>query len=66
MNRISAPGFLLCSDCASRPLCTDLVCPFLSEAEAVNEDAVLLQLLKVRYCLWEASLGYDSKIGFGE
>lgn len=66
VNRISGLSFLLCSDCASRPLCTDLVCPFLSEAEAVNEDALLLQLLKVRHCLCEASLGCDNKIGFGE
>lgn len=45
MNRISGPSFLLrVPDYASLPLCTDLLCPFLSDAEAVNEDALLLQL----------------------
>lgn len=47
MNRASGPSFLLyVSDYASLPLCTDLVCPFLSNAEAVNEDALLVQLLE--------------------
>lgn len=45
VNRISGPSFLLCiSGYASLPVCTDLLCLFLSDAEAVNEDAFLLQL----------------------
>lgn len=44
MNRISGPSFLLWSQPTLPSLCTGPVCPFLSDAEAVNEDALLFQL----------------------
>lgn len=44
MNRISGPSFLLWSQPTLPSLCTDPVCHFLSNAEAVNEDALLFQL----------------------
>lgn len=44
MNRISGPSFLLWSQPTLSSLCSNPACPFLSDAEAVNEDALLFQL----------------------
>lgn len=65
VNRTSGRSFLLWSQPTLSSLCTDPVCPFLSGAEAVNEDALLFQLPESE-TLWEAFSRCDKMMRFRE